>query len=94
MKNSIYFNNSDDYLAVASSTTSMLLGLGSDVGVYFKDERGSSTLSAVRVAKTRKRGRPAIVNTGSKNGIFIWEGFRKYELKSVQNGASAGSPLT
>ena len=40
MKNSIYFNNSDDYLVAASSTTSMLLGLGSDVGVYFKDCRG------------------------------------------------------
>ena len=37
MNNVIYFNNSHDYLAAFSSTTSMLLGLGSDVGVYFKD---------------------------------------------------------
>ena len=39
MKNSIYFNNFDDYLAASSSTTSMLLGLGSDVGVYFRHAR-------------------------------------------------------
>jgi len=33
MKNSIYFNNSDDYLVASSFTTSMLLGLGFDIGV-------------------------------------------------------------
>ena len=49
MRNSIYFNNSDDYLAASSSTTSMLLGLGSDVGVYSQDIRGcASTMKTTR----------------------------------------------
>ena len=70
MKNSIYFDNSDDYLDVASSTTSILLGLGSDVGVYFKVSRGSGTSSTVMAAKKRTRGRPAVVNRGVENGMF------------------------
>ena len=68
MKNSIYFNNSDDYLAASSSTTSMLLGLGCDVGVYFKDMRGST--STVKAARKRTRGRPAVINSGLTNGMF------------------------
>jgi len=68
MKNSIYFNNSDDYIAASSSTTSMLLGLGSDVGVYFKDMRGNA--STVHATRTKTRGRPATINSGLTNGMF------------------------
>ena len=47
--NSIYFNNFDNYLAASSSTMYMLLGLGSDVSIYFKDMRSSaSTVRATR----------------------------------------------
>ena len=70
MKNSIYFYNLDDYLAVALSTTSLLLGLGSDVGVYFKDSRGFGTSSTVMAAKKRMRGTPIAVNRGVENSIF------------------------
>jgi hypothetical protein len=35
IRNSIYFNNADDYLSVASSTSTCLLGLGSHCGVHF-----------------------------------------------------------
>jgi hypothetical protein len=70
MKNSIYFNNSDDYLAVASSTTSMLFGLGSDSGVYFKDSKGSRTSSTVMATKKMTRVTPATVNHGVDNGMF------------------------
>jgi len=68
MKNSIYFNNFDDYLATSSSTSSMLLGLGFDVGVYFKDMRGFA--STMRAARKRTRGRPATINSGLTNGMF------------------------
>jgi len=51
MKNSIYFNNSKDYLTAVSCTTSMLLGLGFDISVYFKDGKSNTTSSTVRAAK-------------------------------------------
>jgi hypothetical protein len=34
-RNSINFNNADDYIAASSSTSSMMLGLGSDCGFFF-----------------------------------------------------------
>ncbi len=68
MRNSIYFNNSDDYLAASSSTTSMLLGLGFDVGVYFQDMRGCA--STVKATRKKTRGRTATINSGLTNGMF------------------------
>jgi hypothetical protein len=79
MKNSIYFNNSDDYLAASSSTTSMLLGLGSDVGVYFEDMRGSA--STMRATRTRTKGRPATINSGLSNGMFYIGRVQKMRIK-------------
>ena len=35
VKNSIYFNNFDDYISAGSLQETMLLGLGMDCGVYF-----------------------------------------------------------
>ena len=35
IRNSIYFNNLDDYINASSSTETMLLELGMDCGVYF-----------------------------------------------------------
>ena len=35
VRNSIYFNNANDYIATSSSTSLMMLGLGSDCGVLF-----------------------------------------------------------
>ena len=61
MKKSTYFNNSDDYLVASSSTTFMLLGLGSHVGVYFKEMQGFA--STVRAAGKRTRVRRATINS-------------------------------
>ena len=79
MKNSIYFNNSNDYFAASSSTTSMLLGLGCDVGVYFKDMRGST--STVKAARKRTRGRPAAINSGLTIGMFYIGRVQKMRIK-------------
>ena len=35
VKNSMYFNNHDDYLSAAASSNTCLLGIESDCGVYF-----------------------------------------------------------
>ena len=34
VKDSIYFNNNDNYISTSSSPTSMMVGLGYDVGVF------------------------------------------------------------
>ena len=80
IKNSIYFNNADDYDGVASSTTTMFMGLESDVGVYFNNLRttgGSST----RSDKRGKRGRPSPTNCGVDNGIFCVGRVQKLRVK-------------
>lgn len=59
VKNSIYFNNSDDYISASSSTEAMLLGLGMDCGIYFVQRDTTTTSSSVKAAVKRKRGRPA-----------------------------------
>ena len=69
MKNFIYFNNSNDYLVASSSIMFMLLGLGSDVGVYFKDMRGSA--STMQETRTTTSGRPATINSELTNGMFL-----------------------
>ena len=55
VRNSIYFNNNDDYLTATSSSTTMLLGLGSDVGVYFKQRTSTMLTSAVKAAQKRNK---------------------------------------
>ena len=79
MKNSIYFNNSDDYLAASSSTMSMLLGLGFDVGIYFKNMQGFA--STVRAARKRTRGRHATINSRLTNGMFYVGKVQKMRMK-------------
>ena len=39
IKNSMYFNNAEDYLSAANSTIIVLMGLGSDCGVLFMQSR-------------------------------------------------------
>ena len=58
VKNSIFFNNSDDYVTATSSSTSMLLGLGSDCGVYFVQRSTTRLSSTVKSVVRRKRRRP------------------------------------
>jgi len=58
IKNSIYFNTSDDYIN-ASSTETMLLGLGRDCGVYFVQSNTTTVSSTVKATKKKKKGRPA-----------------------------------
>lgn len=53
VRNSVYFNNSDDYLSAASSSSTCLLGLGSDCGVYFV-QRSSTTVSSTVKAAARR----------------------------------------
>jgi hypothetical protein len=55
VRNSIYFNNSEDYLSAALSSTAMLFGVGSDCGVYFLQRNSLNTSSMVKAAQRRRR---------------------------------------
>jgi hypothetical protein len=50
--NSIYFNNSEDYLSAATSNSICLLGLGSDCGVFFVENQSCAVGSAAKAAKS------------------------------------------
>ena len=77
VRNSIYFNDNDDYLVVASSFTTMLLGIGSNVGVYFKQRTSTMLTSTVKAAQKRtranllKEGRPISCVSGGDEGKWM-----------------------
>lgn len=56
IKNSVYFNNAEDYLSAASSSSTCLIGLGSDCGVLFMQPSDLDVGSAVKAAQRRKKG--------------------------------------
>ena len=78
IKNSVYFNNADDYLSAANSSTTTLLGLGSDCGVLFVQSATLNQSSTVQAAKKRNRscgqlGSPTTVSDGADVGTW-WLG--------------------
>jgi hypothetical protein len=77
VRNSIYFNNAEDYLSATSSSSTMLLGLGSDCGVFFLQTANLNTTSAVKATKRRKfsgkKGSPSNISAGGESGTW-WIG--------------------
>ena len=51
VQNSVYFNNAEDYLSAIASTTTMLVGLGSDCGVFFAQSHNAGTTSTIRAIR-------------------------------------------
>jgi hypothetical protein len=77
VRNSIYFNNAEDYFSAASSNSTMLLGLGSDCGVFFLQSANLNTTSVVKAAKRKrccgKKGSPSNISTRGDSGTW-WVG--------------------
>jgi hypothetical protein len=77
IRNSIYFNNSEDYLSAATSNSTCLLGLGSDCGVFFVESQSHAVESAAKAAKSRSRmgrlGGPSNVPSTASLGTW-WLG--------------------
>jgi hypothetical protein len=75
--NSIYFNNSEDYLSAATSNSTCLLGLGSDCGVFFVESQSRTVGSAAKASKSRSRmgrlGGPSSVPVAASSGTW-WLG--------------------
>jgi len=83
MKNPVYFNNVEEYLSAANSTTIAFLRLGSDFGVLCMQ---SPTLEIISVVKAvRKRncgcvqvGRPTTVSGSAKMLVLgSWAEYKK-----------------
>jgi hypothetical protein len=77
VRNSVYFNNADDYISAANSENTCLLGLGSDCAVYFVTNTAGGQSSTARAAKKRTRSRrvgaPSNIGTGAPSGSW-WLG--------------------
>jgi hypothetical protein len=69
----MYFNNSNAYLIVASFSSTCLLGLGSDCGVYFVHEDNNQASSKQKVGKSSKIGKPIHIYNATSNGTW-WLG--------------------
>jgi hypothetical protein len=67
IRNSIYFNNFEDYLNAATSNSTCLLGLGSDYGVFFVESQSRALESAAKAAKSRSR----MGRLGGPNSILV-----------------------
>jgi hypothetical protein len=70
VKNSIYFNNSEDYLRAANCANTQLLRLGSDCAVFFVHRISTTQTSAVKAAEKckRKQARKFGCATSVQNG--------------------------
>ena len=55
IRNSVYFNNVEDYLNAANLSSSCLLGLGSDCEVYFVQKSSLNTTSAIQTVCKRSK---------------------------------------
>ena len=78
IKNSVYFNNADEYLSAANSTTTCFMGLGNDCGVLFVESSNLNQSSIVTAAQSRnrgcaQRGHPTAVSSGVDVGSW-WLG--------------------
>ena len=73
VKHSMYFNNHDDYISAASSSSSCLLGIGTDCGVYFVQNSSDTVSSTVKSTLKRKKGRKGKANKAG-NATNIMEG--------------------
>ena len=73
-KYSLYFNNSNDYLNVAYFSSTCLLGLGCDCGVYVLHAPTTTTSKGLgqRRAKgtTSRLGRPTPISNGGDEGCW------------------------
>ena len=87
VKDSIYFNNSDDSLNAANSIETHLLGLGSNCDVYFVHQVTTTQSSIAKAVGKRKRKKASkarhetCIQNGGDNGTW-WIG-RVQKMRKV-----------
>ena len=99
VRNSVYFNNSEDYLSAASCESTMLLGIGSDCGVFFVQRNTTTTSSAVKAAQRRgvrssgRRGRPTPVSLGVDVGTWWLGRVQKIKRQCGKQWGNCRNPI-
>jgi hypothetical protein len=79
IRNFVYFNNAEDYLSTSSLSSTCLVGLGTDCGVYFDQDETTATPSICRAAQKRSRQtmerkrQPVVVSAAADSGSW-WIG--------------------
>jgi hypothetical protein len=98
--NSIYFNNSEDYVNAASSSNTCLLGLWSDCAVYFVQRSSTLKSSTAKVAKTRaakrkalRKGTPANIQEGVDKGSWWLGRVQKMRCKCGNKWGMSRQPV-
>jgi hypothetical protein len=89
VRNSVYFNNSEDYVSAANLSSTCLLGLGCDCVVYFMQRPSTTMTSAARVAGRRGKRKgakagPSNIYDGVDEGCW-WLGRVQKMRKKVGN---------
>lgn len=90
VKSSVYFNNYEAYLSAAECANTCLIGLGSDVGIFFVQRVSLTRSSSVKTALRRHKGKggckgvPASIVNGADEGMW-WIGRIQKMRKKVVN---------
>lgn len=90
IQNSIYLNNSDEYLSVAANIDIQLLGVGNDCGVQFV-QRHSTTMTSTTKAAGKRGRKKCAANQGHPTNILdgvdctSWWINRVQQIRKKQN---------
>ena len=100
VRNSIYFNNSEDYLSAAQCSSTCLLGIGSHCGVYFVQRSTTLVSSTVKAAVSRRsksrlaKGKnPCSVLTGVDEGTWWLGRIQKIKRKYGNKWGNSRQPI-
>jgi hypothetical protein len=97
IRNSIYFNNYEDYLSAATSNSTCLLGLGSDCGVFFVESQSRVVGLAAKAAKNRSRmgrlGGPSSVPVAASSGTWWLDRVQKMRRKVGSRWGISRQPI-
>ena len=67
----MYFNNHNDYITGAAYSSTCLLGLGSDYGIYFVQRSSTILTSTMKAVGKRKKGQNGVASkSGSPSNIL------------------------
>jgi hypothetical protein len=80
----MYSNNSNAYLIVSSFSSTCLLGLGNDCGVYFVHDDNNQASSRKQVGNHSKFGKPVHIYNATSNGTW-WLGRVQRIMRRVGN---------
>jgi hypothetical protein len=73
VRKSMYFNNLNVYLTAISSSSTCLLSLGNNCGVYFVLDNNNQACSKRQGGKSSRVGKPTHICNGTSNGTW-WLG--------------------